>query len=289
MIKSMTGFGRGEAGGWCTEIRSVNHRFSDPHFHFSRSLAALEARFREEIKKTIKRGRIDLTCNPTDPARVEACTLAVNEDLSDQVYQAMNRLKERYGLSQEVTLDHLVAYREIFRIVEEGQDLDRIWEELLPSLQEALSSLDVMRQAEGENLKRGIVDSLETLGEMQKRFKEQAPNVVEAYRERLAKRLVSLQPGEEIDETRLLQEVSLFADRCDITEEVDRLLSHIHQFGDMLNASGPHGRRMEFLLQEMNREINTIGSKGNDLQISQWVVTCKSELEKLREQIQNVE
>ncbi len=289
MIKSMTGFGRGEAGGWCTEIRSVNHRFSDPHFHFSRALSALEPRFREAIKKTAKRGRIDLSCNPTDPARVEACTLAVNEDLSDQVYQAMKHLKERYGLSQEVSLDHLVAYREIFRIVEEGQDMDQIWAELLPSLEEALASLDKMRQTEGNNLKQVIIASLGILEEMQKRFREQAPTVVVAYRERLAKRLASLQPGAEIDETRLLQEVSLFADRCDITEEVDRLLSHIQQFGDMLTAPGPHGRRMEFLLQEMNREINTIGSKGNDLQISQWVVTCKSELEKLREQIQNVE
>lgn len=289
MIKSMTGFGRGESKGWCTEIRSVNHRFSDPHFHFSRSLAALETRFRETIKKTAKRGRMDLSCNPTDPARVEACKLAVNEDLADQVFQTMKGLKERYGLSQEVSLDHLAAYREIFRIVEEGRDPDRLWDELLPSLQEALAALDVMRQAEGRNLQEGIVSSLGILEGMQERFKEHAPGVVASYRERLAKRLESLQPGEAIDETRLLQELSLFADRCDITEEVDRLQSHIRQFGDMLDAPGPHGRRMEFLLQEMNREINTIGSKGNNLQISQWVVTCKSELEKLREQIQNVE
>jgi len=289
MIKSMTGFGRGEANGWCTEVRTVNHRFGDLHFHFSRSLAALESRFREKVKKTAKRGRMDLSCNPTDPSRVASCRLAVNEELADQIFQTMKGLKERYGLSQDVTLDHLVSYREIFQIVEEGQDLDQLWEELLPSLDEALAALDVMRQAEGRNLKEGIVASLGILEEMRERFREQAPGIVEAYRDRLAKRLESLEPGEKVDETRLLQEVSLFADRCDITEEVDRLQSHIHQFREMLNVPGPHGRRMEFLLQEMNREINTIGSKGNDLQISQWVVACKSELEKLREQIQNVE
>jgi len=289
MIKSMTGFGRGEAKGWCTEIRSVNHRFSDLHCHFSRSLAALESRFRERVKGTVSRGRIDLSCNPTDPSRGASFRLAVNEPLADQVFQTMKGLKERYGLSQEVTLDHLAAYREIFHFTEEGQDPDRVWEELLPSLDAALAAHDAMRCAEGRNLQEGLTASLGVLAEMGGRFREQAPAVVAAYRERLAKRLESLQPGEEVDETRLLQEVSLFADRCDITEEVDRLQSHIDQFNKMLNGPGPHGRRMEFLLQEMNREVNTIGSKGNDLQISRWVVACKSELEKLREQIQNVE
>ncbi len=146
-----------------------------------------------------------------------------------------------------------------------------------------------MRVAEGDALRTAIRESLQSLETLQAEIAGRAPAVVEGYRDRLSKRLQALLPGEQWDEGRLLQEAAVFADRSDITEELSRLLSHFQQFRSFLEGSGPHGRQLEFLLQEMNREVNTIGSKANDLSISQWVVASKGELEKVREQIQNVE
>jgi len=285
----MTGFGRGESEGWATELRSVNHRFGEVSFRIPRNLASLESRFREEIKKRIKRGRLDLSCSPENPRKSEAFTFSLDEALSDQVYQLLNRLKDRYGLRQDPDLKDLAAFREIFRSQEESQDIEGIWEAVHPSLDAALDSLDRMRLLEGGNLTEGIKESLRVIGGTCRKFMERSPQVVEMYRERLLKRLNEFLPEDTIDQGRLLQEVLVFADRSDIEEELTRLMSHIQQFHAAMDGDGPHGRRLEFLLQEMNREVNTIGSKGNDLMMSQWVVECKCELEQIREQIQNVE
>ncbi len=285
----MTGYGRGESEGWIFEIRSVNHRFCDIHFRLPRRLASLEVLFTKEIKKWIKRGRLEVTCLSDHPARMEGGTLALDEDLLDQVYRQFVNLKRRYGIHQEINLDHLSSFHELFRITEEATDGEHIREEVLPALKAALAAIDRMRVLEGENLKRGLASSLEKISEIRRKLIKRSPEVVEYYKEKLRDRMGSLLPGEGLDEGRLMQEAALFADRSDITEELDRLGSHLQQFRAMLEEAGPHGRRMDFLLQEMNREINTIGAKGNDLMISQWVVTCKSELEKLREQVQNIE
>ena len=289
MIKSMTGFGRGESEGWVTELRSVNHRFGEISYRIPRNLASLDSRFREEIKKRVKRGRLDVSCSPENSRKSEAFTFSLDESLSDQVYHLLNRLKERYGLRQDLDLKDLTAFREIFRSQEETQDLERIWEAIHPSLEAALNSLDQMRLLEGGNLAEGIKESLRVIEGTCRKFIERSPQVVEMYRERLSKRISELLPENPLDQGRLLQEVLLFADRSDIREELTRLMSHIQQFDAAMDGEGPHGRRLEFLLQEMNREVNTIGSKGNDLLISQWVVACKYELEQIREQIQNVE
>lgn len=289
MIKSMTGFGRGETNGWITEARSVNHRFGDIKYHLPRGLIALEGRFKEAIKKRIHRGRLDVSCSPDNSHKKQAVTLALDEEACDQVHALLNRLNERYGFRQEVDLPLLASFRDIFRTEEESPDFDRLWESIRPSLEGALESLEQMRQEEGTNLLEGLMASLQGIEDLHGRFSDRAVQVVETYRQRLLDRLQVLVPGEALDEGRLLQEVALFADRSDITEELERLMSHIKQFRKSMQGPGPHGRRLEFLLQEMNREINTIGSKGNDLLFSGWVVDCKCELEKIREQIQNVE
>jgi uncharacterized protein (TIGR00255 family) len=289
MIKSMTGFGRGESDGWTTEIRTVNHRFADIAFRFSRELSSLERRFKEEIKKRVKRGRVEVYCSPENPKSSETSTVVLDEGLADQIYQILKGLNERYGFRQELDLGALVSFREIFKTLNASPDFDRIWTTILPSLETALESLDRMRLLEGENLLQGLKDSLHAMEEVHRKITDAAPQVVESYRERLINRMETLVPGDELDRTRLLQEVALFADRSDITEELTRLKSHIDQFYKAIDGQGSVGRRLEFLLQEMNREVNTIGSKGNDLHISQWVVECKSELEKMREQVQNIE
>jgi uncharacterized protein (TIGR00255 family) len=289
MIKSMTGFGRGESGGWITEIRTVNHRFGDIHFRIPRILSSLEGRFKEEIKKRVKRGRVEVTSSPDAAVKVEAARITLDEDRTDQIYQALTQVKERFGFDQDVSLDHLMSFPDIFKTVEDSPDLDQLWQAISPSLTNAINSLDEMRVAEGSNLMAVVMESLSVIEKIHPHLVERAPEVVEFYRERLTKRMESLLPGEQLDEGRMLQEAALFADRSDITEELARLLSHLEQFHTIMESPGPHGRKMEFLLQEMNREINTIGSKGNDMQISRWVVAGKSELEKIREQILNVE
>lgn len=289
MIKSMTGFGRGEEAGWVTEIRSVNHRFGDIHLRLPRSLSSLEPRFKQEIKNWVKRGRVDCQCMPDGSRRVNAARLTLDEERADQIHALLSQLTVRFGLDTKIGLDQLVAFPDIFRSAEECPDLEELWDEMKPSLTEALESHDRLRTSEGENLMAGVKESLSEIEGLRRKFEERAPRVVEVYRERLAKRIQTLLPGEAFDEGRLIQEVALFADRSDVTEEVARLASHLEQFRGMLAKPGPHGRQMEFLLQEMNREINTIGSKGNDTEMSQWVVLCKSEVEKIREQILNLE
>ncbi len=285
----MTGFGRGESGRWATEIRSVNHRFCEIQHRLPRSLVSLEGRFRDELKRRIKRGRVEVACYPDNRSESETRGVVLDEEMADQVLRGLAQLKERYHIAQEVDLSHILSQREIFRTIDESPDLDQVWEAIRPTLTDALEAHDRMRVAEGENLLRAICKSLQSLEGLQEQIAARAPEVVGSYRDRLAKRLQGLLPGEEWDEGRLLQEAAVFADRSDITEELSRLLSHIHQFRSFLESPGPHGRQLEFLLQEMNREVNTVGSKANDLSISQWVVASKGELEKMREQIQNVE
>ncbi len=289
MIKSMTGFGRGDGEGWTVEIRTVNHRYGDIAFRMPHILSSLENRFKEVIRKMIKRGRIEVRCSLESSKKAEASTLTLDDELADQIYSLLNRLNERYGFQEKIGIPHMTAFREIFRTEEESPDMERIWEAIYPALESSLESLDQMRQVEGENLYQGLKASLVPIQEVHQKLTDRAPLVIESYRERLLKRLGSLLPEDEVDQGRFMQEVALFSDRSDITEELDRLLSHIKQFYTIIDGPGPHGKRMDFLLQEMNREINTIGSKGNDLHISQWVVDSKCELEKMREQIQNIE
>lgn len=285
----MTGYGRGDAEGWTTEIRSVNHRFGDVVLRVPPSLAPLENRFKEEIKKRVKRGRVEVRCTEGKTIKSKALSLSLDEELADRVYELLKRLNERYGFGRDIDLSLLANFREIFRPSEESPDLESLWASVLPSLKGALESLDGARQHEGEQLFQGLTGSLRAVEAFHLKFTERAPFVIETYRDKLEKRLQALLPEDSLDPGRLLQEVALFADRSDITEELARLLSHVRQFDAAVEGRGPHGRRLEFLLQEMNREINTIGSKANDLELSQWVVESKCELEKMREQTQNVE
>ncbi len=293
MIRSMTGYGRAEGttsiGAVKVEVRSLNHRFLDLTVRLPRELTPLEMKIREVVRERVSRGKVDLSLRVERlPEGAPHLVLEVDWGLMGAFVQALREAKGRFGLTGEVSLDHIVASRELISFreaeVEEG-----IWEELQPIVSQALSELIASRQREGEALLVDMKGRLRRLRELVEKVATRAPKVVDHYRERLRERLERLLKGAELDEGRFEQEVALFAERSDITEEVVRLRSHIEGFEGRLEGGGPVGRALEFLLQEMNREANTIGSKANDLEIVQGVLAIKEEVEKLREQVQNVE
>lgn len=292
MLKSMTGYGRGEftgAGRTCiVEAQSLNHRYIEVRVRLPRRLTGLEHRTQQEVQRRFGRGRFDLTVSERltgDRPRA----LRVDEGLAGAYVDALRKLQAVASLGGEVSLDHLVARRDLFIHDEEEESLEAAWADLRPALTAALGAVEEMRIQEGKALEDEIVAHLRAveaaLGEVQ----ERVPRVVRAQKERLQARLAELVDGRPLDPGRLEQEAAVLADRADISEECARLRSHLAQFRSLLGEGGGQGRRFDFLLQEMNREANTIGSKSADAEVSHVVVGIKAELEKIREQVQNVE
>jgi uncharacterized protein (TIGR00255 family) len=292
MIKSMTGFGRGEWQGdgkkLEVEIKSVNHRYCDISLRLPRKLNPLETQARNFLRQRISRGRIEVFVQIAESALAEQ-KLEIDLNLAKDYYLGLKALQENLGISGEVRLETLAGFRDIFARKETEPDLEKEWESLRTALEGALAGLEAMRRDEGRKLKEDFLARLSALERSVREIEEKAPLSLKASRDRLAQRVQELSGGLGIDEARLAQEVAFLAERSDTTEELVRLHSHLKQFREMLNSPEPAGRKLEFLLQEINREANTIGSKANDAGISYGVVEIKSELEKLREQIQNVE
>jgi uncharacterized protein (TIGR00255 family) len=292
MIKSMTGFGRGEWQGdgkkLEVEIKSVNHRYCDISLRLPRKLNPLETQARNFLRQRISRGRIEVFVQIAESALAEQ-KLEIDLNLAKDYYLGLKALQENLGISGEVRLETLAGFRDIFARKETEPDLEKEWESLRTALEGALAGLEAMRRDEGRKLKEDFLARLSALERSVREIEEKAPLSLKASRDRLAQRVQELSGGLGIDEARLAQEVAFLAERSDTTEELVRLHSHLEQFREMLNSPEPAGRKLEFLLQEITREANTIGSKANDAGISYVVVEIKSELEKLREQIQNVE
>ncbi|HSR13169.1 MAG TPA: YicC/YloC family endoribonuclease [Thermodesulfobacteriota bacterium] len=292
MIKSMTGFGRGECVGEGrkteVEIRSVNHRYCDISLRLPRRLSALEGQVRNVVRQRVSRGRVDISVQFEDTSDAEH-NLVVDMNLARDYYAGLKGLQEALQIPGEIRLETLASFRELFTRKETETDLEKEWAALEPALDSALNSLDSMRRDEGAKLSADLAGRLQIIGEKAGEVEARVPTVLAAARDRLAQRVQELSGGVELDPARLAQEVAYLAERSDISEELVRLRSHLDQFRDMLERPEPAGRRLEFLLQEMNRETNTIGSKASDALTSQIVVDIKSELEKIREQIQNIE
>lgn len=289
---SMTGFGRGEFADSRfrvrVEIRSVNHRYLDLSVRIPRAYQAAEERFRSLMVEKISRGKIDAFLNiepaPNSPRKVE-----LDSGLAEGYIEALRALKERHGIEGPITLDILTRFSDIINPPDSGEDLDAVWEAILPAAGQAISRLMDMRRREGAALADDIGLRLDRIAEVTDDMAARAPTVVDAYRARLEKRVAELLGDVPVDPARLATEVALFADRSNINEELTRLSSHISQSRELLHRAEPIGRRYDFLVQEMNREVNTIGSKANDLELARLVIDAKSELEKVREQIQNLE
>lgn len=292
MIKSMTGYGRREAvwagGSLAAELRSVNHRFCEVVVRLPRTLSSSEDELKRVIQRRCARGRIELTVSVSGGREVER-TLSLDRSIARQYHRLLRDLQRDLRLKGEIDLGLLAGFREVISVSErpvEDRGLPRLVARLVAG---ALSDLDAMRRREGATLARDTRDRLAAVRQDLAHIGARAPLVTREYFDRMKARVEKLLPPPAMDLTRLHQELALYADRCDFTEELTRLGSHLTQCDAALKSREPVGRRLDFLLQEMGREINTIGSKANDADISTHVVRIKGELEKIREQVQNIE
>jgi uncharacterized protein (TIGR00255 family) len=292
MIRSMTGYGVGRkvisVGKVTAEARSNNHRYLDISLKLPKRLYPFEARIKEVVKASFSRGRFDISFE-MDSGEKDQFKLEPNVEVAQMYADALEGLKSLLNLAGEVTLDLVSRAKDVITVKEVEGGVEPRWEEISEVLLSCLGALKVMRESEGRNLAIDLEARLKRIAGHVEGIKGRSPSVVEAYRKRLLERLAEMTDGMEIDRGRLHQEVAYFADRSDITEEVVRIDSHLRQFGEMLGSDGPIGRKMEFLLQEIHREVNTVSAKANDGVISQTVVEIKAELERMREQIQNIE
>ena len=292
MVNSMTGFGWGEQLGlgyhFSIEIKSVNHRYQEIMVKIPRNFNLLEERIRKIIQEKTQRGRIEVYVNVKETEEKERF-VKVDKELALSYDKSLKELANFLDTTYTTDVYSLVSLPEILSVEEQETDIEAVWPYIETAVQEALTQLIAMRKNEGEKLAQDLLQRLDELRDLTEQIKQRSPLVVSEYQEKLRQRLAVMLTDTSLDENRLLMEVALFADRASITEELVRLESHIEQFVEALQQQQPIGRKLDFLVQEMNRETNTIGSKANDLVISHLVVEGKSQLEKIREQVQNIE
>jgi uncharacterized protein (TIGR00255 family) len=293
-MKSMTGYGRGECArdGFkvTVELSSVNRKQGEISVALPRELEVLEAQIRDVINRSISRGRLTARVSVHAADGRTSAQVRVNEALAKAYVREFNRLAKEMKLAGPVTLDMLARAPGVFETDEEMAEAEDFWPAVEKALQTALATLLKMREREGAHLAKDLSARIGIMRKTVAQVQKRAPEVQARYREQLVQRVKSAgleAPG--VDDERLLKEIVYFADRSDVSEELTRLQSHFQQFNDCLNSTEPVGRTLDFLAQEMNREVNTLGSKANDSEISRAVVTLKTELEKFREQAQNVE
>ena len=293
MIRSMTGFGAGraQAGGesLAVEIRSVNGKFCDVRAHLPRELAGLEPVVARIVKSRVARGVVDVNVRREAPGSVRGAAPRIDLGLAAAYAKALREMRAELGLSGELTLQDLVGLEGVVGLSEVAADPGPAAQALEKALADALDALDDMRVREGEALARDLSLRLGVVEKGAAAIRAAAPQSAEAYRERLAARVAELSRGVPADPARLAQEVAFFAERVDVTEELTRLASHLSQLRALIASDAPAGRRLEFLVQEVNREVNTVGSKSQNAGIAAQVVELKAELERVREQIANVE
>lgn len=287
----MTGFGRGTHTGSRyhvqVEIRSLNQRFRDINVRIPNDMIGLVEPIRNIIVEKVERGRVDVfvVVKPL-PQVVQP---RIDPQLSASYYQALQNLTASLGLKESPKLEHLLQFKDVIFQQQPDIDLDDVWADVKPALEAALSGMIQMRFVEGQAIRQDFFQRLDILQRHTQEITNRAPATVQEYRQRLEQRLKELLPDGIIDETRILTEVAIFAERSDLTEELVRLNSHLNQLRNIVSSDGPIGRKLEFLLQEIHREVNTIGSKSHDTDIASHVLEMKAQIEKLREQAQNVE
>lgn len=295
MLRSMTGYGRGE----CTlydrkvvvEIKSVNHRYGDITLKIPRLMNPLEEKLRKKISSHILRGKVDVYVS-LEAFSKDDVAISLNEPLADAYVKVLQCIQSRYNLQDSICTSLVAKFPDVVSVernVQNDQVLQQIWEALSTALDLALQKFITMRQTEGQALAEDIAARISCAKAGCSQLKERAPAVIEEYTSKLRKRMDELLGNLQVDEGRLLTEVAVFADRTCIDEEITRLESHILQMLEVLQQPHAIGRKLDFLTQEMNREVNTIGSKSNDITLTRVVVDLKSEIEKIREQVQNIE
>lgn len=292
MVASMTGYGRAELVEQniraTAEISSVNNRFCDIQFRLPKNLSPLESKLKEVILSTITRGKISFTLNWEETSPV-ASYVKLNQEAADVYFNIMTQLKQRLGLSGDIRMDHFLNLPDLIKVEKEEPDLNEAWAIVSRITLKALEEFNRMRKAEGTRLAQDLSERITKLEKSITEIERQAPRSIENYRKKLKGRVKELLDNLAVDEHRIELEVALMAEKCDVTEECVRFKSHNLQFLSALKEDAPVGKRLTFLLQEMNREANTIGAKAADAEISQKVIFLKEEIEKLREQVQNIE
>jgi len=291
-MRSMTGYGRGETdhqgAKFIVELNSVNRKQGDIVVNLPRDLAGLEPRIRQTINESISRGRTNVLVNHHYSLNGDR-TLALDTKLARSYHDAMLALQKELGASGEITIGAILQAPGVLRAPEEMLKPEEAWPAVEKALRGALAELVKMREREGRHLAKDLIHRLKTMRRELKTIRVLHPDVVKKYRAALLERIQKAGLPIPADDDRLIKEVSFFADRADVSEELTRLESHLAQFAHHLRKNEPVGRTLEFITQEIFRELNTLGAKANDAAISQHVVACKAELEKIREQIQNLE
>lgn len=292
MIKSMTGFGRCETAGqdrkFTVEMKSVNHRYLDVNIKMPKKLNFFESAIRSELKEYISRGKVDLFITYEDFSE-NTSSVRYNREVAREYLEYLRQMAQDFGLDDDIRVSTLSKFPEVFVMEEQNVDEEELWKELRKAVRGAAEMFVETRIAEGANLQKDLTDKLDKMAGLVDFIAERSPGVVAEYRQKLEDKVRELLQDNTVDEARLLTEVTVFADKVCVDEELVRLRSHIETTRKTLEEGGCIGRKLDFLAQEMNREANTTLSKCNDLEISNYAIELKTEIEKVREQIQNIE
>ena len=292
MLKSMTGYGRSSdcIDGFeiSFEIRSVNNRYLDTNIRLPRIYGYLEEKIKKAIQKKAARGKVDAFLTVERPAG-DTAEIVLDEALVSQYVSALHKIAENHGLRDDISVSSVARFSDIFAKKVKEDDADAVWRAVEPVVEKALDAFLAMREKEGENLFRDLDARLDRMEQILEQIKGHSAQALTEYREKLEERLKEYLADTQIDESRLLTEVGIIADKIDTGEEITRLASHIDQFRKLIRQDTPSGRTMDFLTQELNREVNTIGSKCSQLAVTSLVIDAKNEIERIREQIQNIE
>ena len=292
MVKSMTGYGRARqtlhGRDITVEVRSVNNRYLDCTVKVPRTYIFAEDAVKSRVQKAVSRGKVDVFIT-IDATAADETVVVVNEPLARGYYEALTKIRDMFSLEGELTAAVLAKFPDVLTVTKAEEDLESVAGDICAVLDEALEAYNAMRAVEGEKLCEDIAGRVATIETVVGKVEERSPQTVAAYREKLTARMQEVLQSTTIDESRILTEAAIFADKIAVDEETVRLRSDIAQLRTMLKSDQPVGRKLDFLIQEVNRECNTIGSKCNDLTIAQDVVNMKAEVEKIREQVQNIE
>lgn len=292
MVKSMTGYGRAEDTlNGCTitvELRSVNNRYLDCNVRMPRLYLFAEETIKSRVQNTISRGKVDVFVT-LDSTGGEQVQVSVNQPLADGYYAALTQLAERYGLSKDISVSLLSRFPDVLLAEKAEEDVEQRAQDICAVLDRALADFDQMRTREGARLEADVLSRAARIEELVGLVEERSPQTVAEYRAKLEARINEVLSNTQLDPARILTEAAIFADKVAVDEETVRLRSHIGQLRHMLEQGGATGRKLDFLIQEFNREANTIGSKCSDIDIARHVVDIKAEIEKIREQVQNIE
>lgn len=292
MIKSMTGYGHAQktvhGRDITVEIKSVNHKFFDFSVRTTRGYSFLEDKMRSFVKERISRGKVDVYVTVLEVDET-AADVILNESLAAGYIRALRELSDKFGLTDDISVSSVARYSDIFTVKRAEKNEDEIWADICPILEEAVGAFIAMRETEGARLREDVLGRMNTILAAVERIEQLSPQTLADYTAKLRARIEELKGDTAIDEQRLLTEIAIFADRIAIDEETVRLRSHFDQMRLMLDTGESVGRKLDFMVQEMNREANTIGSKAQNSEIAHLVVDIKAEIEKIREQIQNIE